>query len=227
MTPEDPLLNASLNAARDYADAVLVGPLRQLGAILSETLGGWRLRNQVRILTDARKMLEENQIDPQKVLPDVFVPLLEEGSKTSDEELSRMFSSLLAEHLDPSRSNAVHPSYAKVLAQFSPLDARAVLRFWNLASDPEYRKVGLRGGVMTSVWLAERMGIDGDAALLICLNLARLGLVEHDGTDVPDGHPLPELFEDMADHRFYRITEYGVRFCESCNRGRQPDPFDP
>src|SRR6267143_813433 len=159
MGVEDQVLDKSLAAAREYADAVLLGPLKQLGGILNDTIGGWRLSNQVRVLLGARKMLELNNIDPKKVLPDVFVPLLEEGAKTSDEELSRMFSSLLAEHLDPSRGNQIHPSFAKVLGQLTSTEAKALIKFWNLASDPQYRTLGLRGGVMSPEWLVDRMKI--------------------------------------------------------------------
>src|SRR5678816_3878232 len=102
MTPDDELFHTSLAAARTYADTLLIAPLKQLSGILSDTIGGWRLHNQVRILNCAKRMLEEQNIDPRKILPDVFVPLLEDGSNVSDEELSHMFSSLLAEHLDPS-----------------------------------------------------------------------------------------------------------------------------
>src|SRR5437016_14613528 len=133
MGPEDQMLDKSLDVAREYADAVLLGPLKQLGGILTDTIGGWRLRNQVRVLLSARKLLEENKIDPKRILPDVFVPLLEEGAKTSDEELTRMFSSLLAEHLDPSRGNQIHPSFAKVLGQLTSIEAKALVKFWNLA----------------------------------------------------------------------------------------------
>ena len=59
------MLDKSLDVAREYADAVLLGPLKQLGGILTDTIGGWRLRNQVRVLLGARKLLEENKIDPK------------------------------------------------------------------------------------------------------------------------------------------------------------------
>jgi hypothetical protein len=225
MDDENKITGAVLSTARDYADAILMGPLKEFGGILSDTVGAWRLRNQVRILLGAKKLLEDNRIDPQKILPDVFVPLLEQGSMVSDDGLSEMFSSLLAEHLDPSSQSKIHPSFAHVLSQLSPIDAKALLRFWNRANAADYRDLGLRGGVFTPEWLSDSMAIKKPVAVLVCLNLARLGLIEYDGADVPDGHPIPELFHDIAATRKYRITDYGIQFAEVCNRGKSPDPF--
>lgn len=225
MDAEREALVASLAAARNYADAIVMAPLKELSGILSDTVGGWRLRNQVRILLGAKKLLEENHIAPEKILPDVFVPLLEEGSKVADERLNEMFSSLLAEHLDPASQSKVHPSFAHVLSQLSPVDAKALLHYWNRSNSAEYREIGLRGGVLSPEWLADAMNIGKALAVLVCLNLARLGLIEHDGADVPKGHPIPKLFNDIASTRLYRITDYGIQFAEVCNRGKKPNPF--
>lgn len=144
----------------------------------------------------------------------------------SDVGLSKMFSSLLAEHLDPACQSKVHPSFSHVLSQLSPIDAKALVKFWNRTNAPEYRDVGARGGVMSPEWLADSMEITKPLAVLVCLNLARLGLTEHDGADVPKGHPDPKLFNDIASTRLYRITDYGIQFAEVCNRGKRANPFE-
>src|SRR5262245_29988070 len=100
MTPEDLQgLGKALETAKDYADAVLLQPLNQIGGILSDTMGYWRLKNQVRLLLKAKKLLEESNINPDKMLPEIFVPLLEDGGNVEDETLADMFASLLACHL--------------------------------------------------------------------------------------------------------------------------------
>ena len=129
-TPEaSQTLGKALEAARDYADALVKGALSEFGGILSDTIGYWRLKNRVRLMLKAKRWLEEKGVQPGKLLPDVFVPLLEDGGNVEDETLADMFASLLAGHLDPAQQDEVHPSYSKVLTQLSPLDAKLMLAF--------------------------------------------------------------------------------------------------
>lgn len=125
MTPDElRALAKSVHAAKEYADEIVKPPLAELGGILSDTVGYWRLRNKARLLLKAKKYIEARGIDPTKMLPDVFVPLIEEASNTDDETLSEMFARLLESHLDPEGQQAVHPTFAKILGQLSALDAQ-------------------------------------------------------------------------------------------------------
>lgn len=223
-SPEDLTeLAKAANAAKEYADAILMQPLNQLGGILSDTVGYWRLKNQVRLMLKTKEWLESKGIDHAQVLPDVFVPILEDGGNTADPELSDMFASLLSCHLDPGSSAAVHPSYTKVLAQLSPLDARAMVLFRSTASEKDYRDVGLRGSPWTCDVVAERLDVAKDAAYLSCLNLHRLGIIELFDIRVPDDHPIPNMFTTIDIHQEFRVSEYGVAFCDACHH-QAPDP---
>lgn len=146
------------------------------------------------------------------------MPILDDGSKVEDEQLSEMFASLLASHLDSTTPDRVHPSFPRVLGQLSPLDARAMVEFRKLASDKQYRTLGLRGGVLTVTTVNEFLDISEEAAYLCCLNLNRLGIIERTGFRPPANHPLPEFFEDSASHQEFRISEYGIAFCDACHQ---------
>jgi len=211
-------LGTGLQMAKGFADAILLNPLGELGGILSDTIGYWRLKNQVRLMLRAKVWLEEKRINPAKVLPDIFVTILDEGSKAEDQQLSDMFASLLASHLDSKTQDRVHPSFANVLSQLSSLDARAMVEFRKLASDRQYRVMGLRGGVLTVAKVGELLEISETAAYLCSLNLHRLGITQHDGYQPPPNHPIPTLFEDSAAKQVYRISEYGIVFCDACHR---------
>jgi hypothetical protein len=221
-TPEESqALGKALEAAKDYADVVVKGALSEFGGILSDTVGYWRLKNRVRLMLKAKQWLEEKGVQPGKLLPDVFVPLLEDGGNVEDETLADMFASLLAGHLDPSQQDEVHPSYTKVLAQLSPLDAKLMLTFRRHVSDKLAREVGLRGHVLTAKDMAEEIGMPKRATYLSCLNLERLGIVEHFGYRSPEDHPIPTVFEDSPEHQLYRMSEYGVAFCDACQYPKQ------
>jgi hypothetical protein len=123
MTPAElTAFTESLKVAKEYAGLVFKPAISEFGGILSDSVGFWRLKNKINILLKAKKFLEERGVDPQKLLPDVFVPLLEEGGNTEDETLSDIFARLMAAHLED--DDSVHPSFAKIVGQMSPLDAK-------------------------------------------------------------------------------------------------------
>lgn len=210
-------LGTALAVAKDYADLVLKGPLGEIGDVLTDALGHWRLRNQVRLLLKTKRWLEEKGVDPKPIMPETFVPLLQDASNVEDESLSEMFSALLANHLDSSQRDRIHPSYTKVLSQLSPFDAKAMLQFRKWVSYKVAREVGLRGRGMTAKDVAEALGSTERSAYLSCLNLYRLGIIEHKGFAPPSDHPIPRLFEQSPEHQIYIATEYGVEFCDACH----------
>src|SRR5687768_3106527 len=65
-------LGTALGAAKEYADSVVKGPLSQIGGILTDTVGYWRLKNQVRLILKAKVWLEERGVEPTKLLPDIL-----------------------------------------------------------------------------------------------------------------------------------------------------------
>lgn len=213
---EDRLVAEALAAAKEYADTILLQPLSELSGILSDTVGYWRLKNQVRLILKTKAWLQERDIDPTRVLPDIFVPLLEAAASTENKALADMFATLLASHLNPKTQETVHPSYAKVLSELSPLDARLMIKFRRNTSDTEYRELGLRGSAFDIDFIASSIGIAERAVYLSCLNLHRLGIVHHAGFRSPSKHPLPEFFGDSMKHQTFRISEYGIALCDAC-----------
>lgn len=212
-----------LQCAKDYADAVLLEPLKQLGGILSDSIGLWRLKNQVRILLKSKQMLDDNGIDHTKILPDIFVPLLEEGGNVEDDNLQNMFASLLASHLNPNLANNVHPSFSKVIAQLSPIDALAIVEF-NLCPPA----LGLRPQYIEPSSIASRLKISDDQAYLSCLNLERLGLVFRRSYERTIGQsrerriPFQWIAKTLnREYGQFNISLYGDQFCIVCCPGKK------
>ena len=223
MTPEDINgLAKSVEVAKDYADAIVLPPLQQLGGILSDTVGYWRLKNRVNFLLKIKRYLEEQGVKPTKLLPDVFVPLLDEAGNTEDETLSEMFARLGATHLDAEQAGKAHPSFAKTLGQLSPLDVR-ILRLIDAKDERNYEgifeRVRLKGKWEPDATLSRFQITDearsmwkvtADQAHLSLMNLERLGLVAERetmqvtvaGTKVRDIH----------------VSNYAMRLQSACSK---------
>lgn len=209
----------TLAIAKEYINLVLKKPLSEVGELLSDTVGYWRLKNKVNLMLKAKAWLEEKGVAPSAISPDILMPILEEGSITEEEHLSNMFSSLLASHLDEAMKSSVHPSFSKVLSQLSALDASVLAVYGKYKSHKEARDIGLRGGSFTVDYIAEEASGDVKGTYLSSLNLSRLGLIEHKGYETPEGHRIPSMFEDSPECQVYRVTEYGLVFLEACNYG--------
>lgn len=211
MTPEESqVLGQSVAAAKGYADLILKPPLEQIGGILSDSIGLWRLKNQVRVMLKAKKFLESKGIKtPNKLQPDIVVPLLEGASYTEDETLSDMFARLLSAHADGERQAEVHPSFAKVLGQLSALDAQtlAMLDVMELEQMKERKAKGyFQREHVRRRQVIERVNEAYSVEVGLSLeNLKRLGLCE-DEIPTRDG-----TFEHWS------IPKYGSRFLIACN----------
>lgn len=216
MTIESEAISKALGAAKEYADLIVRGPLSEIGGILTDTIGYWRLKNRVRLMLKAKQWLEERSVNPEKIIPDIFVPLLEEGGNAGDETLADMFASLLATHLDPEFHEHVHPSYTKVLAQISPADAQVLLEYRKYVSYSDAREIGLTGRGITVEMVADDLHLSKRTTYLSSLNLWRLGIVEHKGYLPPQRHGIPAVFENSPEHQLYLMTEYGIAFCDAC-----------
>jgi hypothetical protein len=192
-----------IESAQHYVDKVVDAPLKEIGGLLSDTVGYWRFKNKVNTILKAKRFLERKGIEPKKLLPDIFVPLIEEAGNTNDEKLSEMFSNLLANHLNPITQDSIHPSYAKTLSQLSSLDALILNNYFSSVtkSNAVYRKYGLKiEAVIVGFTISENI------ALLSFQNLWRLGICDH-------GDGLANLNREKQ----IVFTDFGFNFIKACN----------
>lgn len=205
-----------LKTATDYTGVIVRPVLDELVGILTDTVGYWRLKNRVNVIIKAKEFCEKKNVDPGKVLPNIFVPLIEEAGNTDDPSLSEMFARLLASHLDPD-AHHVHPSFAKVLGQMSSMDAR-ILQIIDDKEKQHYARLKLGEELksidwddITLIWTV--MIQDGSVVpseVGLCFkNLQRLGLLNETAFIIAS--------EENRSLQGIEITDFGRRLLIACS----------
>ena len=105
--------------------------------------------------------------------------LLLAASEADQEEIREMFSNLLAAKMDARVAGVAHPSFAKVLAQMGPLDARVLQVLYKsiLVNPPSKRH--LASASFENV--ARGLSVSIEAVTISCENLIRLGVLNRGG----------------------------------------------
>ncbi len=193
----------AIDGAKAFLGEISKGATGAVGGLIADQVNYWRFKNKVNLLLKAREFLKHKAIKPEKILPDVFVPLLEDAANTEDETLSKMFASLLTSHLDPATQNKIHPSFAKILAQLSPLDARIIADMYRGLLT---QNLGWRAHGFSIENVCQGFQIAQDTALVSFQNLWRLGVCDH-------GSDALALLNQVKQISF---TDYGWSFAAAC-----------
>lgn len=103
------------------------------GGLVGDRTKQWRTRNLVNSLAKTKDHLEKQgiSIETAKSLPmgELYV-IFEGASKTDDIDLSKMWSALLSNGMNPEKDTFIDPSFPRLLGSLSGLDAR-ILHYIN------------------------------------------------------------------------------------------------
>ena len=206
--PTELIIKQSAEIAKQFVGEFSKEPMAALGGILTDKINHWRFKNRVKQLLDAKDFLQSKGITPEKIAPDIFIPLLEAGSNTSDEMLSKMFSSLLASHLDPTTHDKIHQSYSQILQQLSSLDVKILSDYYYCVLDKQgnYRSLGVQLANCTGTY-----NITESEALMSFQNIWRLGICDHG----------PDALHQMNREKQICFTDFGWSFIQACHKLEQ------
>jgi hypothetical protein len=119
-------MSLSIEAAKGFL-AKLAGPAtEELDFLLYDSVKMYRLRNQLRILGKAQKILESAKSEPNVVPFRTLIRILEGAALEDDETLITKWAALLANAAKETNSFATHPSFPKILAELVPLEAQFI-----------------------------------------------------------------------------------------------------
>lgn len=184
-------IEKGIDLVASFLEKLAGSSLEEAGLLLSDKIRTRRLKNQIKIFSDAKKIAEENNITIKQINLKTLVPLLEFSSLEEDETLQQKWSSLIVSFSDESR-NYESSIFPFILSQLNNDDVEGFesLNF-------EYGTYGGRiGGHIHSQIVKD--------------NLLRLGLVEYLHESI-SAHPVGIK---------HKRTELGIQFYECCSNNR-------
>jgi hypothetical protein len=92
--------------------------------LIGDRLAAARKRNLDAITRQTDRILRERNVTDRSATPEqISIPLLEAAQAESREELRKLWARLLANSMDPSRSENVRPEFINLIQKLEPLDA--------------------------------------------------------------------------------------------------------
>jgi hypothetical protein len=125
---ESEVLKAGAEAAvRPFAnliDKLFGGSAEQIGGIWEDRIAVERQIRRFRLFKKLHAAIDYAGFEPRRIPDNVWVPALREAVLEDDESLREKWANLLANSADPREINPVRPTFAQILKEFTPLDAR-------------------------------------------------------------------------------------------------------
>jgi len=201
---ENDKLCASREAAKVFLAKLAGSAAEELDFLLYDNLKKYRLQNQLCVLGKAQGILEWLKTEPNVVPLRILLPVLEGAALEDDETLIAKWAALLANAANRRNSGEARTSFAKILAELEPLEAKLM--------DLLAAKGGGKWTDFRSE-LAERLKTSEDCIDDCCGNLMRLGLARFVGK--------PIALAGSVDN-YLEMTMFGKSFLLACSPPERP-----
>jgi hypothetical protein len=206
---------------RHYGDKLFGPGLDEGSGIIRDEVSLWRMKHKINLLLRAKKWLEERGIEPRHVLPKVGLAILDGVSVEGDENLRERFAALLINAANPGFQGQVRPSFAKILADLSPDEAKFLDGLYKVTlahGRTESIRIDSSGPVRAFVVLGGTIRDqpampDGETDTQVMLDeLIRLGLLHaHHAARNTSG-----IVVTYPIYNHVRLTPMGMAFMRAC-----------
>lgn len=151
--------------------------LKELGEYVAGRIRFIHFKRSIKVLEEAKRLLDERGIKPNPVDLKILVPILEGAGLESKDDLINMWSGLLA---SAASCGEVLPSFARILSDLSPEEARILDYIHTHKQEVQY--TGGNFGVEKQE-LEKAIALNSEEYGVLILNLRRLELVFEVTTD--------------------------------------------
>jgi hypothetical protein len=164
-----------------YVGSVLGDLPHDLIGIMGDWVKHKRARRWAEMSAQTEKILRARGVENrEEVSPSVAIPLIAAAINEDREVLKDLWAKLLANAMDPNRTNSVRPSLIELLKQFDPLDALILREL----TGPRLQTIAVPGADLAES-LATYLKVDRDEALLSLEHLHELRCLVQGPNEVP------------------------------------------
>lgn len=199
-------IEIDLNEANHFLNLIIPEFCKDGVGILNDLVKSWRLKNQIKIIKQAKVILKQNNIEASTVPLKILFPLLEKSSLEEDEALQNKWAKLLA-YASYSKEFEYTKSFINILDQLTVLEAN-ILDWMDekIEKKPNY--------IFSIKETATANNTKEDKLIIIFGNFSRLGLImqETKGQGINFS-----LTINIQPNREYKITSFGKKFLHICN----------
>lgn len=201
-------IEVSENEIKSFFDGIIPDFVKEGGGIIADTVRFWRWHNQVKIVKKAKQILEDNNLDKNKVPLKVLHPLLESSSLEEDESMQGKWSNLLANAI--AGTQRVTPNYIEILKELSPIEALILDKLFDESLKPREKTGTLQ---FSKQKICEFIGMSSEEADIMVQNLYRLGLCREPGST---GITFGESRVALRTTEIFELTSLGEAFIKAC-----------
>jgi hypothetical protein len=183
-------IEKGIDLVAGFLEKLAGSSLEEAGLLLSDKIRTRRLKNQIKIFSEAKKIAEENIISIKQINLKTLVPLLEFSSLEEDETLQQKWSNLIVNYsnADEKYESFIFPSILNQLSSKEVLELERI----NDIDELTYDSIQLSGIEIS--------------------NITRLGLINRVISD--DGFI---FMDDEIIPTYYNVTDLGKEFIKCCS----------
>ena len=108
----------------DLMQKLFGGPFEEIGGMWQDSLRVRRQVRQAKLLTKLQSKIAEAKFEPMPIPDKIWMPLIQAALAEDDDTIQDKWASLLANAADPREVVSVLPSFATILGELTPRDAR-------------------------------------------------------------------------------------------------------
>jgi hypothetical protein len=100
------------------------GTIDEIGGMWKDSFHARRIMRQIPLFKKVQAAIHKAGFDPRQIADNISVPILQAALLEDDETMQERWANLLANASDPRQASAVLPSFAVILKELTPRDAK-------------------------------------------------------------------------------------------------------
>jgi hypothetical protein len=171
-------VDSALEPAKEALSNIVSPFTKELGQIIALPFKYQHLKMALIYMDKAKKPLNERGVTPQQVPMKLLSPILENGSIEEDESMIDRWATLLANAADPNTTPSILPSYAAILKELSPIEAKVLDMIYGGVIEHQVYRSQWRNIIVTVEQILKEAPMPRENFIVLIENLSRLRLID-------------------------------------------------